>query len=134
LNAGTNRKENGLNDFFKYRLPAVLWMMFIFFLSSIPKQKLPDVDFPYVHMLAHFVEYTVLGFLLVRSFLHSVGSDKKVFAAAAAFIVALLFACSDEYHQTFVAGRNGDWMTVVYDAIFSVIGIGAFLLFLRRKH
>lgn len=121
-------------QFLKYRLPAVLWMLFIYFLSSIPGDDLPDIDFPYIHILAHFVEYVILGFLLVRSFASSVGSDKKVFVSVAAFVVAVLFACSDEYHQTFVDGRNGEWGTVIYDALFAVLGIGAFLLFLNYKN
>jgi len=114
-------------------LPAVVWMMFIFFLSSIPGDDLPDVDIPYIHMIAHFIEYTVLGFLLSRSFAHSVGKEKKVFVSVTAFVISVLFALSDEYHQTFVAGRNGDWMTVGYDAAFAVCGIGTYLLFLKRN-
>ncbi len=108
-------------------------MMFIFFLSSIPKDKLPDIDFPFIHMIAHFVEYAVLGFLLSRSFAHSVGADKKVFVSITALVIAVLFACSDEWHQTFVPGRSGEWVTVGYDAIFAVFGIGSFLLLMKIK-
>lgn len=120
-----------MQSFWIYRFPAVLWMMVIFFLSSIPKDKLPDIDFPFIHMIAHFVEYAVLGFLLSRSFAHSVGVDKKFFVSITAMIIAFLFACSDEWHQTFVAGRSGDWVTVVYDAIFSVLGIMGFWIALK---
>ncbi|HRK60965.1 MAG TPA: VanZ family protein [Candidatus Omnitrophota bacterium] len=120
-----------MRAFWIYRFPAVMWMMLIFFLSSISGDDLPDIDIPYIHMIAHFVEYVVLGFLLSRSFTHSVGKEKKVFVSVTAFVIAVLFALSDEWHQTFVAGRNGEWMTVGYDAIFSVLGIIVFWITLR---
>ncbi|HHH41229.1 MAG TPA: VanZ family protein, partial [Chloroflexi bacterium] len=37
--------------------------------------------------------------------------------------LALLYAASDEYHQTFVPGRNGQWPDVVVDGIGGVIAI-----------
>ncbi len=120
-----------MRAFWIYRFPAVAWMMLIFLLSSIHGHDLPDIDFPFIHMIAHFVEYVVLGFLLSRSFAHSVGAEKKVFVSIMALIIAFLFACSDEWHQTFVAGRSGDWITVGYDAIFSVLGIIVFWTALR---
>jgi len=120
-----------MSDFFRYRLPAVLWMMLIFFLSSIPGDDLPDIDIPHIHMIVHFVEYVVLGFLLSFSFSHSVGKEKKVFVSVAAFVIALLFALSDEWHQAFVPGRSGDWITVCYDAIFAFLGIVFYWAVLR---
>lgn len=120
-------------QFLKYRLPAVLWMVLIFFLSSIPGDDLPDIEIPFIHLIAHIVEYSILGFLLMRSFLSSVGWEQRYFAAVTAFVISVLFAASDEWHQTFVAGRSGDAMTVVYDAAFAVCGIGTYLLFLKRN-
>jgi len=133
LDIEKKERENGLKDFIKYRLPAVLWMLFIYCLSSIPGNNLPDVDFPLIHLIVHFIEYSVLGFLLVRSFAHSVGKEKFFFVATTAFVVALLFAASDEWHQSFVPGRNGQVITVVYDAIFAMLGIGSFLLMLKVR-
>jgi len=113
-------------------------MFLIYFLSSIPGKKLPDVSFPYVHLIAHFIEYGVLGFLLVRSFLNSLGPSKWIFATLTAFVIAGLFGASDEWHQTFIAGRNGEIMTVLLDAVFSIFGISLFLFlemfFGRRKN
>ena len=125
-----------MHNFLIYRCPAVLWMLVIYFLSSIPGPKLPPVSFPHVHLIAHLIEYGILGFLLLRSFLNSVGVAKWIFAAGTAFVIASLFAASDEYHQTFVAGRNGEIMTVLLNAGFLIFGISLFLfleMFLERR-
>ena len=120
-----------MQEFWLYRFPAVLWMLFIYFLSSIPKDKLPDISFPDIHLIAHVIEYGVLGFLLARSFLNSVGAAKWIFAVVVALIIASLFAASDEYHQTFVAGRNGEVITIFLDVLFSICGISAYLLVIK---
>ena len=123
-----------MSGFWIYRFPAVVWMLFIYFLSSIPGPKLPPVSFPYVHLIAHLVEYSAVGFLLVCSFSNSIGTTKWIFAAGMAFVIVSLFAASDEYHQTFVAGRNGEMNTVFLDMLFSVFGMGFYGLFRRLVH
>lgn len=65
--------------------------------------------------LAHVGEYAILAFLLVRA-LHLHGlSPKRVILIAAC--VSVLYAISDEFHQTFVPGRNGVWSDVIIDSI-----------------
>lgn len=112
-------------------------MSFVYFLSSIPGKELEPMLFPFAHLIAHAIEYGVLGFLLTRSFLNSVGSAQWIFAAATAFVIAGLFAASDEYHQTFVPGRNGEIVTVFLDMLFSICGTAVYFLmrqlFLRSK-
>jgi VanZ family protein len=61
---------------------------------------------------AHVTEYAILAFLLRRAV-------TTPWAAAAAF----LYACSDEYHQSFVVGREGRPRDVAIDSIGIVIGL-----------
>src|SRR6476659_9095572 len=57
-------------------------------------------------------EYAVLALLLLRA----TGSYAWAFAAAVAY------ACTDEFHQTFVRGRHGAPLDVVIDAVGGVAG------------
>lgn len=45
--------------------------------------------------------------------------------------LAILYACSDEFHQLFVEGRAGLVSDVIVDSVGAVLGLALFLL-LRR--
>lgn len=59
------------------------------------------------------LEYAGLYFLLMRSIYHS-NKDKQN-AYKIAFLIAVLYAVSDEIHQTFVPTREGRLRDVVID-------------------
>ena len=96
-------------------LPLVLWAGLIFTLSSIPSlhSGLGTWDL-ILRKCAHVTEYAILAFLLRRAV-------ATPWAAAAAF----LYACSDEYHHSFVVGREGRPRDVAIDSIGIVIGLVA---------
>lgn len=74
------------------------------------------------------IEYAILFFLFFRAFLslHSSGlSLTKVFGLAIFFSV--IFAASDEFHQTFVYSRQGTIRDVVIDTL------GIFIMFFCVK-
>ena len=107
-----------------------LWAGFIFFLSHQPglKSGLPgEWDFVF-RKLAHISEYFVLTLLLVNALKQHYLSKKKIIIFS--ILLAFAYACSDEYHQTFIIAREG----VIKDVLIDSIGI--FLssyLFGRRK-
>ena len=69
-----------------------------------------------VKKTAHMVEYFVLYWLLFRAWSRK-GEliNKKVFVWS--MVVAILYALSDEWHQTFVPGREGTLRDVGFDTI-----------------
>jgi VanZ family protein len=97
-------------------LPALLWMAFIFYLSaqSRPLAKPPSTALSYV---AHFGEYAVLAFLLFWAQL-SRGSWKGRWrlSLVLSFVLAVLYGASDEFHQSFVPGRDASWLDLATDA------------------
>lgn len=127
--------------FFFYWLPPIAWMSLIFFLSSVP--GLPDFggfDFS-VKKGAHFLVYAFLYFLLFRAF-HSAQPDRPVPIPTYVYpaIVAVLFAVSDEVHQTFVPMREGKIRDVLIDSAgvcCMILAIRSwpslFTLFLRKS-
>jgi VanZ family protein len=98
-------------------IAVINFCFFIFFLSSVPdlKSGLDSSLDTILRKLAHAGEYFVLVFLLftaLRS--HKINTQK---AALAALIFAFLFAASDEYHQSFVPGREMALLDFLVDAV-----------------
>ena len=55
-------------EFVRNQLPAILYMVLIFIMSSIPRLSLPDVGLRWEDKFVHLVEYLALSFLLARAF------------------------------------------------------------------
>ena len=127
--SATQPLNQKLASFLRYWLPALCWMALIFFLSSLQGSSLSDFgsfDF-FVKKGAHITEYAILYLLLFRA-LHSVMITRTAFIFSA--VIGVLYAISDEYHQTFVPLREGRVRDVVIDSI----GIFLAYLFLRRRN
>ena len=76
---------------------------------------------------AHFTEYAFLG-ALVMLFLNTYSIRRRPLFA---FLFSALYAASDEWHQSFVAGRGPMIRDVAIDALGAIAGILLILLLLR---
>jgi VanZ family protein len=110
-------------------LAVIGWMGIIFALSANPPLATgfkPVYDFS-LKKLAHIAEYAILTALLFWALrLHVARRAQAVLIAA---LIAILYAASDEWHQTFVPGREGTLRDVGIDAV----GICSVARWLRRK-
>jgi VanZ family protein len=105
-------------------LPVVAWAAVIFAFSSVPDLGTGLGGWDLVlRKLAHTAEYALLGALLVRA----------TGRAGLAFAIGVLYATSDEIHQTFVAGRAGSAVDVAIDAIGVACGIAVWQLMRTRR-
>jgi len=118
-----------MKSFLKYWFPVIAYCALIFGLSSTsePPQVMPL--FPHSDKIFHFIEYAILGFLLMRALSSSGINFKTVNVRTIAVLLALAYAGTDEFHQYFVPGRHADMLDLLSD------GIGAFTgqLFFRSK-
>ncbi len=92
----------------------------IFVLSAQP--DLPHAPGPWLDTLlkkiGHAVAYGVLAWLYKRALQHYRGeNDTSTTIRAVSLGLAVVYGVSDEYHQTFVAGRNGQLWDVVVDGM-----------------
>ncbi len=116
-------------------VPPILWMAVIFSFSSLQMVKTTQIywqDFV-VKKTAHFVEYAILSFLYIRAFLGSGLPRKKAFILA--FLMSLMYAASDEYHQSLTPGREPRVRDVVIDsagALFAVYVVALKPSWMRR--
>jgi len=104
-------------------LPVFLWAIVIFSFSSIPTAHVSQIhwkDF-IVKKTAHMTEYAIFTVLLYRAFLGGGASKKKAFLYA--FLVCVLYAMTDEFHQSFTPGREPTLRDVGFDTIGSSIAI-----------
>src|SRR5688500_12150835 len=102
-------------------LAVLLWMSAIFAVSSFPTIATPfEAGFDFsLKKLAHVVEYGVLTVLLFSALrLHIALKRHALFSAA---LVAIVYACSDEWHQSFVPGREGRLRDVGIDAVGALV-------------
>src|SRR3954462_3141073 len=96
-------------------VPPLVLMGVIFFFSAQPNLNsgLGLID----HIgrkIVHASEYALLCFLWWRA-LRTV-LDRTV-ALAPAWLIAALYAATDEYHQSFVNGRHATWVDVAIDSM-----------------
>ena len=102
-----------MKKFFKFWLPVLIWAGIIFWLSSIPNLESGlEQDF-ILRKIVHVLEYAILAFLLIRAISTQDWKKAIIFSA----IIAFLYALSDEYHQSFVFGREGSLWDVGVDSI-----------------
>ncbi len=116
---------------FKLWLPVIIWCGVIYFFSDQPylKSDLSSETDLALRKLTHIAEYAILTFLLFRAYFRSNGFSKKK-SVSSAIIFALIYSLTDEYHQTFVPGREGCLRDIVIDSL----GIFATGLFLSKNY
>lgn len=76
---------------------------------------------------AHFSVYALLG-AFSFGFVSSYQNLKRRQSVIIALVFSVLYAASDEWHQTFIPGRAGVFTDVLYDGAGAVTGILIFLL------
>ncbi|MBU3179399.1 VanZ family protein [Clostridium estertheticum] len=80
-----------------------------------------------VRKASHFTEYFILYMLIYRAMNKSKKIDMKIFTAS--ILIVFLYACSDEFHQSFVPGRGPAFRDVMVDTCG---GLAAFLFIYIR--
>jgi len=111
-------------------LPALVMMSVIFMFSSQPSEKLPDLGWAdrLFKKGGHMLGYG----LLALSYWNGFGLDRR--KRPLAWLFAVLYAVTDEFHQSFVAGRNPSiWDVLVYDNLGALIMLWLAGLFNKQK-
>ena len=121
---------------------VIAWMIFIFIMSNQPAEVSSQQSDLVVRLLAivgidmdsyfgdlatfiirksaHMMEYFILFILWYRVLVLYVDNKKaKLYALGLVF----LYASSDEFHQTFVPGRSGEFKDVMIDTCGGVISL-----------
>ena len=103
-------------------IPVIIWLGVIFFFSAQP--SLPGPEDPLldviVKKLGHVTEYAILMLLLLRALAQRPLRWQHALVCLAAIF---LYGLSDEYHQSFTAGRTPLFTDVLFDSTGGLIGL-----------
>lgn len=129
---------------------VLIWMIVIFTFSNKPAQvstqesdnivnivyrifkidtKYNDLIIKAVRKSAHFIEYMILG-ILVLNMLHYYNIKDIILLS---ILICMLYACSDEIHQLFIMGRSGELIDSLLDTSGSMLGIYLYNIFINKK-
>ena len=103
--------------------PPLSWALIIFILSSFPTVETTEIywqDFV-LKKTAHIIEYGIFATLFYRALINS-GIERKK-AGLWAIFISLLYGITDEYHQSFVPGREPRIRDLVFDTIGAYLAI-----------
>ncbi len=116
-----------MNKFITYWLPVILWAGIIFWLSSLPDLKSGLKEDFVLRKIAHALEFAILTILLFRAIYNYESKIKK--AISYSIVLAVFYALSDEFHQSFIRGREGNLRDVGIDVVGILIAI--FLCYIK---
>ncbi len=95
---------------------VAVWMGVIFWFSAQPNSALDFGQDALIGKVAHVAEYAILGWLIQRA-----RGDKRAWWQS--WLVAILYAATDEFHQSFSPGRHPRVTDVMIDAVGAGIGL-----------
>lgn len=107
-------------------------------MSQVEKEIIAEDLTFIVRKGAHFCAYAVFGVLLfwLLGEYNVLKTPQIIFSVSAVF----LYACSDEFHQTFVKGRSGEIRDIVIDTLGGLTGVLLIKLFgiiinrIKKRH
>jgi VanZ family protein len=108
---------------------VLVWAGVIFAFSATPHLRVAeaaDLDF-ILRKSGHMAAFGILAVLLWRALTLSV----VIRAVALSFVLTVAYAASDEFHQSFTAGRNASGVDVGIDALGALIALLALVLWVR---
>lgn len=110
----------------RFYLPVLTWCGFIFLLSSqsnLPGASTAVLDFIFKKS-AHMFVYAVLYWLIYRA----INADREKPIYLIPLLLCLLYAATDELHQSLTPGRTATFRDIGYD----VLGMGISMLKLKK--
>jgi VanZ family protein len=98
------------------------WMGVIYWLSDQPRviPKMDPILSNIVSSLGHIVFYGIL-YLLSSNAIRGSFKVRSQFAALLSLFIVLLYGISDEFHQSFVPGRDSSVIDIGLDLIGGII-------------
>jgi VanZ family protein len=116
--------------------PAILMMSLIFLFSSIPMRLSPSraehlkLNWETLfRKCGHMLEYALLAIALLSGF--KIKNWKGIVVILGC---VLLYALSDEFHQSFVLGRTARLIDVIIDMFGGTLGIWFAMKYLEELH
>jgi VanZ family protein len=116
------RRENLIHTI-RYWVPLYVYMGLMCYVSH-QNDPLGGRQLPVSDKLVHGLEYMILAVLCMRACVRARAGWVRRFAWQVSLIGCMLFACFDEYHQSYIVGRTAS----IGDIYADIGGISAGVL------
>lgn len=100
-----------------YRVLLGIFMVVILCVSALPSKAIPETGFQHSDKIAHFLEYSILGFLAVKCF-----SPRKLVELFCIISFGMIFGAFDEWWQSFISDRCTSVADFIADTAGMLIG------------
>lgn len=118
----------------KYHLPIIIYAVLIFIGSSISTLPSEIPDFDFMDKFIHFMEYFIFGILLWRSAYKWNKIAKSLMFITIVFSIGAFYALSDEFHQLYVPGRDGNLYDWLADIFGLAVGLATAYIFIKERN
>jgi len=118
--------------FLRFWFPVFIYCGIIFGVSAIPSVEMPPA-IPHLDKFVHAVEYALLAGLLARAVINTNKQAWFPLVWAIAVFFAAFYGITDEFHQSFVAGRSSDLDDWMADTAGGMIGAAIYLWKMKHK-
>ncbi len=126
-------RDRCLTLFTRYYWRSAFGMSALIFVSSSwPMPPQPPIAIPFYDKWAHFATYTLLGLSYLNAATQG-GKRTSRIRIFYGYIATILYGLSDEFHQSFVPGRNSEWADVLADAMGASFALVIYFRWNRRK-
>lgn len=112
-------------------LLACVWIATIYYLSSLSGLDI-GIDFAAKDKLFHMAAYGLLGLFILGTMRLSI-TGYSYNQVTLATLIATVYGITDEWHQSYVAGRTSDPMDLVADCLGALLVTLAARAFMRRR-
>ncbi len=117
-----------------YEVPVIFYACLIYTFSSVTMLPKEVSLINGIDKLAHLIEYFAFGFLICRS----LSNVKAHFIKQNALLIAVLFGTcfglGDEWHQSYVPGRDATIGDVLVDAVGIITAAGTYNTAMQKIH
>ena len=127
FSAQTKEESSVVSQGFSYRIVNTTGLLLHLHIDEEQIREIANAIEGFVRKGAHMTEYAILA-ILIYVWLGRWQLSRRRMACTAA-VLTMLYACSDEFHQLFVAGRAGRVSDVLVDSAGAVVGLALFLFF-----
>lgn len=125
----TANQSSQVSGEFAYKVFSAFYPHFNEMSPEEKQQTIDDAMF-YVRKAAHMGLYFVLGVLSFLTFISYFKLPLYV-RVCLSFLLCVLYSCTDEIHQTFVAGRSGEIRDVLIDSTGAFLSVAILTLTVR---
>lgn len=121
-----------ITKFVKFWLPVFAWAVIIFLFSANPTTRASEIhwqDF-IIKKSAHVFVFAVLTTLLYRAFINFDLAAK--IAAKYSFLFSIVYAFTDEFHQSFTPGREPTLRDIAFDTVGVLLSLYLIINYLSK--